>query len=263
MTKKNVIGIAVVVYFIAAILILMILKFPHTEKIDSQQDMAGDVNQGMRILSHYDSQDPAEVENEVRAVQEAIARRLAVGQAGEAELAAVFADAVVMGDSQAAALDAYGVLPSRNVAATIGRSIITAEEDIAKAISMNPRQIFITYGMNDCLIYSGNTERFIGAYSGLIDRLQASVPEAQIYVCSIIIPSDAAIQKKPALAAVTDYNIALQQLAAQRGMAYIDAGVLLHPDLYAPDGLHMKKSFYRSWAYFMGSGAGLIPQSVS
>lgn len=263
MAKKKVIGIAVVVYFIAAILILMILKFPHTEKIDNEWDMVGGVNEGIQLLSCYDSQDAAAVEKEVRSVQEAIARRLAGGQAGEADLAAAFADAVVMGDSQAAALDAYAVLPSRNVAATIGRSIITAEEDIAKAIALNPRQIFITYGMNDCLIYSGNTERFIGAYSGLIDRLQASVPEAQIYICSIIIPSDAAIQKKPALAAVGDYNAALQQLAAQRGMVYIDAGVLLHPDLYAPDGLHMKKSFYRSWAYFMGSSAGLIPQSVS
>ena len=152
--------------------------------------------------------------------------------AGQVDLSSVFADAVVMGDSQAEAFEAYGILPSQSVAATIGRSIITAEEDYNKTVSRTPKQVFITYGMNDCLIYNGNTEKFISVYSDLITRLQTDMPDVQVFVCSIIVPSDAAVQKKPALAAVTDYNAALQQLAAEKGLVYIDAGALIQPDVH-------------------------------
>ena len=135
---------------------------------------------------------------------------------------------------------------------------MTGEEDFSKTVNRSPKQIFITYGMNDCLIYNGNTEKFVHVYSDLIERLQASIPDVEIYICSIIVPSDSAIQKKPALASVSDYNVALQQLAVQKGLRYIDASALIRSDLYAPDGLHMKKNFYQSWAYYMATCAGLL-----
>ena len=260
--KKGRIAIAVLVYFIVAILILIIIKFPVAEKIDNDWKDVASVDAGTQILSRYESQNTSEVEKEVKSIRAAVAQRMAMGasageNAGQVDLSSVFADAVVMGDSQAEAFEAYGILPSQSVAATIGRSIITAEEDYNKTVSRTPKQVFITYGMNDCLIYNGNTEKFISVYSDLITRLQTDIPDVQVFVCSIIVPSDAAVQKKPALAAVTDYNAALQQLAAEKGLVYIDAGALIQPDLYAPDGLHMQKSFYKSWAYYMASCAGL------
>lgn len=260
--KKGRIAVAVLVYFIIAILILIIIKFPVADKINNNWKDVESVDAGMQMLSRYDSQDTSEVEKEVTSIRAAVAQRMAMGasadaNAGQADLSSVFADAVIMGDSQAEAFEAYAILPSQNVAATIGRSIITAEDDYSKTVSRSPKQVFITYGMNDCLIYNGNTEKFISVYSDLIDRLQTDIPGVQVYVCSIIVPSDAAIQKKPALAAVTDYNAALQQLAAEKGLLYIDAGALIQPDLYAPDGLHMQKSFYKSWAYYMATCAGL------
>jgi len=261
--KKARIWIAVMVYFVAALLVLIVLKFPDSAKIDNDSKNVAAVEQGVQLLKKYDAQNADEVEKEVRSIRAAAAERLAMaaqaGQAsGTADLAAIFSNAVVMGDSQAEALEAYAVLPSQSVAATIGRSIITGEEDFSKTVSRSPKQVFITYGMNDCLIYNGNTEKFINVYSDLIERLQASVPGVQVYVCSIIVPSDSAIQKKPALASVSDYNAALQQLAAQKGLVYIDASALISPDLYAPDGLHMKKSFYQSWAYYMATCARMV-----
>ena len=68
----------------------------------------------------------------------------------------------------------------------------------------------------------------------LISRLQNDIPGVQIYICSIIVPSDAAIAKKPALTGVTAYNAALQQLAVQLNLVYVDASSLIRPDLYAP-----------------------------
>lgn len=263
-TKKRArIGIAVMVYFIAALLVLIVLKYPDAAKIDNHSKDVASVEQGVQLLKKYDAQNAEDVEQEVRSIRAAAAERQAMaahaGQAsGSADLAAAFSDAVVMGDSQAEALEAYAVIPSQSVAATIGRSIITGEEDFSKTVSRSPKHIFITYGMNDCLIYNGNTEKFVNVYSDLIERLQASIPDVQIYVCSIIVPSDGAIQEKPALASVSDYNVALQQLAAQKGLRYIDASALISSDLYAPDGLHMKKGFYQSWAYYMATCAGLI-----
>ena len=261
--KKMFTGIAVLIYFIIALLIVVILKFPGTDRIKDDSGDVAAVEQGAQLLDKYDSQDTASVENEVRTIRAMVAQRAALaasaqGQgASKVDLSAAFSDAVVMGDSQAEAFEAYQVLPSQSVAATIGRSIVTAEEDYQKTVGKNPRQVFITYGMNDCLLYSGDTQKFIDAYSDLIGKLQADIPGVQIYVCSIIVPSDSAIQKKPALAGVTAYNAALQQLAVQKGLVFIDASSLIKPDLYAPDGLHMTKSFYQSWAYYMASCAGL------
>ena len=77
----------------------------------------------------------------ISAAAERLAMAAQAGQAsGTADLAAIFSNAVVMGDSQAEALEAYAVLPSQSVAATIGRSIITGEEDFSKTVSRSPEQ---------------------------------------------------------------------------------------------------------------------------
>ena len=262
--KRSIAGIAILVYFLIAVLVVIILKFPDADKITDDSGDVAAVEQGTELLDRYDSQDTTAVENEVRSVRAAIAQRAALaassrGESAEAaDLTSAFAEAVVMGDSQAEAFEAYQVLPSQSVAATIGRSIVTAEDDYQKTVGRNPRQVFITYGMNDCLIYNGDVQKFIDAYSDLISRLQNDIPGVQIYICSIIVPSDAAIAKKPALTGVTAYNAALQQLAVQLNLVYVDASSLIRPDLYAPDGLHMSKSFYQSWAYYMASCAGRI-----
>ncbi len=251
------------VYFAAALLILIILKFPDAAKINDDYKEVAAVEQGIQLLKKYDGQDTEDVENEVRSIRAAAAERQAMaaraGQASDGvDLTTAFAGCIVMGDSQAEALEAYKVIPSQSVVATIGRSIITAQEDYTKTVGRSPEKVFITYGMNDCLIYSGNTEKFIAVYGDLIDRLEADIPGVQIYVCSIIVPSAGAIEKKPDLAGVSNYNVALQQLAIQKGLTYIDASALISDDLYASDGLHMKKSFYQSWAYYIATCAGLM-----
>ncbi len=262
--KKSIAGFAILIYFLIAILVIVILKFPTADRITDDSGDVAEVKQGTELLSRYESQDTAAVEKEVRSVRAAVAQRAALAasargeSAGEADLSTAFAEAVVMGDSQAEAFEAYQVLPSQSVAATIGRSIVTADEDYQETVGRNPRQVFITYGMNDCLIYNGDVQKFIDAYSDLISRLQTDIPGVQVCICSIIVPSDAAVAKKPALAGVTAYNVALQQLAVQKGLVYVDASSLIRPELYAPDGLHMSKSFYQSWAYYMASCAGLI-----
>ncbi len=261
--KRKIIGIVAVVYFLLVIVVLVLVKFPDAEKIESQTDEVAAVAEGRRILGKYDSQDTEDVENVVRSVQEEIARREAIAAnadqgSGQADLAQAFANAVVIGDSQAEALEAYQVLPSASVAATIGRSIVTAEDDYNKTVVRSPKYVFVTYGMNDCLIYGGDVEKFIDVYSDLVARLQADIPDVRVIICSLILPSDAAVQKKPALANVTNYNVALQQLASQLGLAYIDCTPIVKTDLYAQDGLHMQKSFYQAWAYYMASYAGLL-----
>ena len=197
--KKSIAGIVILVYFLIAVLIVVILKFPGADRITDDSGDVAAVEQGTELLNRYDSQDAAEVEKEVRSVRAAIAQRAALaasarGESAEtADLASAFADAVVMGDSQAEAFEAYQVLPSQSVAATIGRSIVTAEDDYQETVGRNPRQVFITYGMNDCLIYNGDVQKFIDAYSDLISRLQNDIPGVQVCICSIIVPSEEAV----------------------------------------------------------------------
>ena len=54
--EKGRIAIAVLVYFIVAILILIIIKFPVAEKIDNDWKDVASVDAGTQILSRYESQ---------------------------------------------------------------------------------------------------------------------------------------------------------------------------------------------------------------
>ena len=91
-----------------------------------------------------------------------------------------------MGDSQAEAFIAYKVLDDLEMIAHKGAHIKDVNSEYDKIVNLNPKNIFLTYGVNDLGMY-GTKEKFIAVAHKVIQDLQAGLPETKIYV-NLIFP---------------------------------------------------------------------------
>ena len=100
-----------------------------------------------------------------------------------AECAQIFynARAMVIGDSTAEGLVAYGALYDTNVTWTRGRTIQYMTADLEKAINYQPNHLFLSYGANDLLSWCGNVEGYIGAYEKSISYIKSVLPNTKLY----------------------------------------------------------------------------------
>ena len=101
-------------------------------------------------------------------------------------LADKFENSLILGDSRAASIYEYNILDQSYFIAYKGRNILTAKSngEIEKAINLAPKNIFLTYGLNDVENFD-NTEEFIQKYSEIINDIKRRTPHTKIYVNSI------------------------------------------------------------------------------
>lgn len=257
--SKNSKGFTIfVVYFIAAFVVMAVLKIPHADKVDASADELHSVSEGVKVVDMYEHQDDASILKKIQKAKRIKAKENASKlQNSEYDLSLAFTGSVVMGDSQAQAFTAYNILPEINVAATIGKSISNAQSDYDLTVSRKPLNVFITYGMNDSIQYKGDTDAFMKVYDELVTNLKKDIPGVNIIICSVLISQQKAIDQKPGLGAAPAYNEALEAYADENGYTFVDASSIQTEDLYAADGIHMQKAFYKKWAYLMASTAGL------
>ena len=130
-----------------------------------------------------------------------------------------------MGDSLAEAFGDYQLVSSSNLLATRGRRTDNIDQEIATAISLAPRTIFLSYGMNDLEYCRGNAQRFIRQYKKQIQ----------------------------------EFNEALKQMCEEEQITYIDNTALMDwsPAVYEIDGVHPKYSYYPIWLAHMANEAGI------
>ena len=108
--------------------------------------------------------------------------------------------------------------------------------------------------MNDILA-SKDSENFITNYKELIDIIQDKVPNATIYVQSIL-PVSSEVKTKKSL--LTNENIdicnqALKDMAEEENIQYLNIREILenNMDLLEPDGIHVKYKFYELWLEYL------------
>ena len=132
-----------------------------------------------------------------------------------------FESSVIVGDSRAEGIYGYGVLSQSSVVAKKGRNLVTAMEngDIDTAIGMYPKNIFLTYGINDIEAYQ-NSDTFIKLYGEVVDKIQSKLPNTNVYICSI---------------------------CNKKGVTYIDANSVLANGGYEPDGIHFGVKGIKKW----------------
>jgi len=159
-------------------------------------------------------------------------------------------DVVFFGDSETAGGDwqkAFPDVKSINLG-YIGEDVkgMLRRVDAIKAV--NPKKVFLMAGING--LQRQTMDEFEYWYETLVDAIRRDVPEAELYIESILPVtsySDYCDNEK-----VREANVVLQQIAAECNIHYIDVysayaqeGAL--PDAMSYDGLHLTKEAYSLW----------------
>lgn len=162
------------------------------------------------------------------------------------------ARAMVIGDSTAEGLVAYGALYDANVIWTRGRTIQYMTADLEKAINYQPDHLFLSYGANDLLSWRGNVEGYIGAYEKSITYIRSVLPNTKLYINAILPVDDSAVQRDENFKYEALFNEHLHDFCIDNNITFIDNRNLLNQNdgkrVFESDGVHPRPFFYKLWA---------------
>lgn len=160
------------------------------------------------------------------------------------------ADVVYFGDSETAGGDFQKAFP--NVKSInlgyIGEDVKGMLRRVDAIAAVHPKKVFLMAGING--LQQQTMDEFEYWYAALVDAIQRDVPDAELYIESILPVtsySDYCDNEK-----IREANVVLQRLAAERNIQYIDLyGAYAHeetlPDEMSYDGLHLTEEAYDLW----------------
>ncbi len=175
-----------------------------------------------------------------------------------------FSDACFIGNSLVDGLSYYSELDTASYYSTTGMTVLSAnskynfyspigtyETAVGAAAAGDYSKVYIELGINEIGL---DVWRFKAYYSDIIDRLQSSLPEADIYILSLT-PVNTKRNSGGifTMANVNAYNEALKLLAIEKGCYYLDcvtsmvdaSGFLSDGDTW--DGVHFYEHKYLEW----------------
>lgn len=165
-----------------------------------------------------------------------------------------FDDSVFMGDSLTEPLDYYNVLNKSSVLAKKGQDVVKAKEAASKLADIKPKRVFLLYGVNDLDLFKDSKE-FKDKYTDLVEKIKEEVPDAKIYIQSLTPIQDKAQEKNENYSQdrIDDFGEKVKEVANEQNVKYINIKDVLEnrDDLYEPDGIHFKKSFYNVWLDYL------------
>ena len=246
-----------IIYCCAAVGLVIVIILA-AEGINSLTRNKVDTSEGLEIIKQASSADVKNIENKMEKLEEKDRENQEVQEEiKNRNYKAVFANAVIMGDSISEAFMEYDLLNASSVVAKIGVELDQLDEQIESVAQINPQVIFLAYGMNDIIATRGDTDEFVKQYDELFKKLQEKLPDAKIFVNSIFPVQEQEIEREPAYKNLDQYNEALHSLCDKRQIAFIDNTELVSDSYYEEDGVHFKESFYPFWLNRMAEGASL------
>ena len=173
-------------------------------------------------------------------------------QNGNFDVFSMFDDFVFFGDSRTLGFETYGFLPPARVFAGGGYTINNLDDELETLKSLKPKNIYISYGVNDMGLGLGDKKNGYGKlYESQVKKVLKVCPDSEIYVLSIIPATPAATQSSPNWSNYGNYNAQLQSICKKNGWHYVDCTSLAQDgmaDIYQEDGIHYLKEFYEVWA---------------
>ena len=117
-----------------------------------------------------------------------------------------------------------------------------------------PRAIFIMGGANDLIFSKISDAKLLEQYERLLDIIARKSPRTKVYVQSLL-PLNESMNEKQfggKNARIVSFNKSLREMAARRGLVYIDIWSAIQRDGILPeeltfDGVHIKADGYRIW----------------
>ena len=115
----------------------------------------------------------------------------------------------------------------------------------------NPKKVFVMAGTND--IFHVSVEEYAERYNTLLDAITDSLPDAKIYLMSILPMNKELNSSAPKDEKIQAANNAVSKIAEERNMTFIDIYSLYAEDGQLPqsvtkDGVHIFKEQYARWA---------------
>lgn len=241
---------------ILIIILLVILAAALGRGAQPQDDVTDPTLEGVAYLRTLEEKDPTTVENTLKELrrQELLEQRearLAELESGEISIWSLFEDYVLLGDSRAVGFEFYEYLDEDRVMAESGATILKLEEHIPDIVEMNPSYIFLCYGLNDVSIGIWPTpEDYVVEYSRIVEAIQSQLPDAKIFISSILPAQDPAFNTSTAWYDIPEYSAAVGEMCQEIGCYYIDNTDICnkYASLWDIDGIHVQATFYPHWA---------------
>lgn len=254
--KKNVrVGLVALGVIVICLIIICAVSFFTNQKTSEEKN----IKEGVQALKSLEEKDVVQVEEKIASIQSS--NGVNEGQSNEESginYKSKFSSSVIVGDSRAEGISAYGFLTQSSVVAHKGRNILNAMDkgDISTAIGLAPKNMFLTYGINDIAAYS-DSSIFIEEYEKVIKTIKSELPNTNIYICSILPVQSFAVSKQPNLANIDKWNSNLKKLCKKVKVTYLDANSIIEQSDYEQDGIHFKASFQKKWMNFFIEKANL------
>lgn len=242
--QMMIIGGAVVL----AVILILIAIFT-SRSAAQKKESAQKVQEGINYLEQLEAQEVAAVEDTLKEQRQQ--ERIEKLENGELSVWDQLADAVILGDSRAVGFSYYGFLDTSRVLAAGGDTIANIPDHLEELKSLNPTQVYLCYGLNDVSIGYWNTpEEYLPALEEQMQAIWEVLPDAEIYISSILIARDPAFERSEAWRNIPDYNTAIAAYCEEKGYNYVDNSAICdeHADMWDVDGIHVKKDFYPYWA---------------
>ncbi|MFS0553804.1 GDSL-type esterase/lipase family protein [Brevibacillus sp. 179-C9.3 HS] len=168
--------------------------------------------------------------------------------AAEASYKTRFQSTVFVGDSITEGLSFHDVLDKANVSAGAGATAEFALENVDDVVQRNPKHIIIQLGSTDILWPTDDPlAHSYKHYAKLIDNFKEKLPETKITILSVTPVTAEAEKKEPRYQVINDYNEGLQELAAEKKVAFVDLSPIFvnSLNLYDKDGIHFNENYYK------------------
>lgn len=131
-----------------------------------------------------------------------------------------------------------------------GDSLNGMIDRIPDIVQYTPEKVFVLGGING--LRDNKVEDSIVVYSELIDRLLVSLPEAEIYIQSVLPISESKESKICHNSTIREFNCELEKLALEKELSFINLYPLYELDgelnpKFTDDGLHIYAESYARW----------------
>ena len=175
-----------------------------------------------------------------------------------ADLARWFENTAIVGDSIIRQVRLFHFLDAP-VFAEGGIHISVELPLLDQVEAAKPSVVFLCFGMNDVGVFEDRVDRYVGRYTNVIRRLQASLPEAVIYVCAALPVTPERLAEEPKYGYLDLYNREMEKACPEAGAYFIDSSFILeaHPEWYNVDGRHPREEYYPMWLTYLADLAGL------
>ena len=238
--KRVIVGLLALVIIIAIVVAVA---------ISISKNQTSDTDEGVAYIKGLEQTDTTAIEEKVKELRRA--ERIKAMEAGDFDVWSMFTDTAILGDSRAVGFSYHEFVDENRVFAEGGATIRNIEQYTDQLVNLNPSSIIFCFGLNDVSIGFWDTPaEYIAEQDQIIEALQKALPNATIYVNSIIPAIDPAFELSEAWKAIPDWNQEIKKHCEEKGIAYIDITETVeeHKDLYDIDGIHMQKAFYDFWA---------------